>query len=189
MEKLPDVAKLPSNKTVVEVLGHFLSYLFSCAHRFICETHGSGDTLWQSVEHQMDFVLSHPNGWGGLQQGKMRQAAVLGGLVPDTAAGHDRVHFVTEGEASLHFCIQSGLTTETLRVRYRLLFPSPVLMIRSHRTEKASRSSIPAVERWTSVAIDSYPSLLQRSRRLRHQTVEYYYLTKTLQPNSSIPLP
>ncbi|RDX46327.1 hypothetical protein OH76DRAFT_1485574 [Lentinus brumalis] len=117
MEKLPDVAKLPPNKTVVEVLGHFLSYLFSCARRFICETHGSGDTLWQSVEHQMDFVLSHPNGWGGLQQGKMRQAAVLGGLVPDTAAGHDRVHFVTEGEASLHFCIQSGLTTETLRDR------------------------------------------------------------------------
>ncbi|KAI0668088.1 hypothetical protein C8Q78DRAFT_1048352 [Trametes maxima] len=42
----------------------------------------------------------------------MRQAAVMAGLVPDTPAGHARVHFVTEGEASLNFCIRNGLTDE-----------------------------------------------------------------------------
>ena len=47
----------------------------------------------------------------------MREAAVQAGLVPDSMAGRARVHFVTEGEASLHFCIQSGLTSETIEVR------------------------------------------------------------------------
>ena len=46
----------------------------------------------------------------------MRRAAISAGLVPDTAAGAARIHFVTEGEASLHFCIASGLAGENIRV-------------------------------------------------------------------------
>ncbi len=101
---------------MVEVFADFLGYLFSCARRYITDTHASGESLWNSLSDQIDFVLSHPNGWEGLQQGKMRQAAVLAGLVPDNAAGHARIHFVTEGEASLHFCVQSGLTSESIEV-------------------------------------------------------------------------
>ncbi|KAI0708754.1 hypothetical protein C8T65DRAFT_740136 [Cerioporus squamosus] len=91
-----DLPPLPPGKTVVQVFADFLGYLLLRA------------------SDQIDFVLSHPNGWEGLQQGKMRQAAVLAGLVPDNAAGHARIHFVTEGEASLHFCVQSGLTSESI---------------------------------------------------------------------------
>ena len=46
----------------------------------------------------------------------MRAAAVRGGLVPDDAAAEKRVSLVTEGEASLHYCIQSGLTAEAMKV-------------------------------------------------------------------------
>lgn len=56
----------------------------------------------------MTFVIAHPNGWEGAQQAKLRKSAVLGGLVPDTAEGRSRVSFVTEGEASLHYCIRGG---------------------------------------------------------------------------------
>ena len=90
--------------------------MFSCTKRYITETHASGESLWNSLKDQIEFVLSHPNGWEGLQQGKMREAAVLAGLVPDDAAGRARVHFVTEGEASLQYCIQSGLASETIEV-------------------------------------------------------------------------
>jgi hypothetical protein len=41
----------------------------------------------------------------------MRKAAVLARLIPDTTAGHARLSFVTEGEASLHFAVQNGLPT------------------------------------------------------------------------------
>ncbi|RPD70094.1 hypothetical protein L226DRAFT_256752 [Lentinus tigrinus ALCF2SS1-7] len=109
-----DLPPLPTGKTVVQVFADFLEYLVSCTQRYITSTHASGESLWNSLKDQIDFVLSHPNGWEGLQQGKMRQAAVLAKLVPDNAAGHARIHFVTEGEASLHFCVQSGLTTSSI---------------------------------------------------------------------------
>ena len=46
----------------------------------------------------------------------MRLAAVLAGLVPDTASGHSRLSFVTEGEASLHFSVHNGLPAEAMKV-------------------------------------------------------------------------
>ncbi|TBU25276.1 hypothetical protein BD311DRAFT_853631 [Dichomitus squalens] len=113
--KRHDLPPLPPGKSVIDVFSDFLGYLFRCARRFIRETHANGESLWTSVEDQIEFVLSHPNGWEGLQQGRMRQAAIIANLVPDTAAGHARVHFVTEGEASLNFCIHSGLAAEAMK--------------------------------------------------------------------------
>ncbi len=111
-----DLPPLPPNLTAMDVLGDFLGYLFACTRRYICETHSNGESLWTSVEDQIVFVLSHPNGWEGLQQSKMRQAAVAAGLVPNTREGQSRIRFVTEGEASLNFCINNGLATNTIQV-------------------------------------------------------------------------
>ncbi|GLB37967.1 putative ATP binding [Lyophyllum shimeji] len=112
MQKL---SPLPRNMTVVDVFADFLRYLNKCAQTFIRETHANGDLLWKSVEKHIEFVLPHPNGWEGAQQAQLRNAAVRAGLVPDSNEGRSRVHFVTEGEASLHFCIQRGLTTEAMK--------------------------------------------------------------------------
>ncbi|PBK65406.1 hypothetical protein ARMSODRAFT_940350 [Armillaria solidipes] len=102
---------LPPNKTVIQVFSDFYAYLFQCAKSFILETHQSALVFWNSVEDHIEFILSHPNGWQGAQQSKMRQAVVDAGLVPDNEEGHARVQFVTEGEASLHFCIHHGLSS------------------------------------------------------------------------------
>lgn len=106
---------LPEGKTIVEVLADYLRYLYDCAKRFIAETRGI--TSWDSVVDRVDFVLSHPNGWGGYQQRKMRSAVIQAGLVPDSLAGYERVHFVTEGEASLLHCIDSRLYSDIIQVR------------------------------------------------------------------------
>ena len=42
---------------------------------------------------------------------------MLAGLVPNTDAGQERIHFVTEGEASIHYCIQNGLLSDEDDVR------------------------------------------------------------------------
>ncbi|KAF7362767.1 hypothetical protein MVEN_00626400 [Mycena venus] len=84
-----DIPPLPYRKTAVNVFGDFLRYLFD------------------------RFVIAHPNGWEGKQQSQMREAAVMAGLIPESDAG-ERLRFVTEGEASLHFCIQNGLATEAI---------------------------------------------------------------------------
>lgn len=114
-----DLPPLPQGKTVMQVFADFLRYLYTCTKTFIIDTHASGESIWNSLKDQIDFVLAHPNGWEGLQQSKMREAAILAALVPDTLAGRARIHFVTEGEASLHYCVQSGLTSETIEVRVR----------------------------------------------------------------------
>ncbi|KAF7982968.1 hypothetical protein HWV62_24554 [Athelia sp. TMB] len=105
-----DLPPLPLNRTAVEVLSDFMRYLFHCAQIYIIDTHS--ETLWDSVASNIDFVLTHPNGWEGAQQSDIRRAAVLAGLVPDTLQGHSRLQLLTEGEASLHFCISKGLACD-----------------------------------------------------------------------------
>ena len=115
-----DLAPLPLDKTVVEVFADFLRYLFECASSYIQDTHANGPDLWNSVQSDIDFVLSHPNGWEGAQQNEMRRAAVLAQLIPDNESGHSRISFVTEGEASLHFSVENGLPAGAMKVCRRL---------------------------------------------------------------------
>jgi hypothetical protein len=120
---------LPKRKTAVHVFGDFLAYLYQCTRVFITDTHGNGAALWNAVEHDLQFVLSHPNGWEGAQQTKMRRAAVYGGLIPDTHEGKARIRFVTEGEASLHACVLNGLAGDVLSVSRSLLSVDPLLIV------------------------------------------------------------
>ena len=100
---------LPPNKKAVDILADFLRYMYACARAYIEESHANGTAFWTSVEDDIQFILTHPNGWEGIQQTQIRDASVRAGLIPDTTAGHSRIAFVTEGEASLHFAIKHGL--------------------------------------------------------------------------------
>ncbi|KZT00544.1 uncharacterized protein LAESUDRAFT_688021 [Laetiporus sulphureus 93-53] len=113
VERLKVVSALPPTKAIIDVYSDFMKYLFECARTYITETHASGDLLWASIQQHIDFVLSHPNGWGGHQQSKMREAAAKAGLVSQAAS--PQIRFVTEGEASVHFCISNGLATEAMQ--------------------------------------------------------------------------
>ena len=93
-----------------------MAYLYKCAKSYIEQTHPNGVDLWSALASQAEFILSHPNGWEGSQQSQMRRAAVTASLVPDTQEGHDRLHFVTEGEASLHYSLENGLPADSLEV-------------------------------------------------------------------------
>ncbi|KAL4065607.1 hypothetical protein V8B97DRAFT_1875242 [Scleroderma yunnanense] len=100
-----DIPALPPSKTVIEILGDFMRYLFQCAKTYIEESHENGRAMWTSFQDNIDFVLSHPNGWKGPQQSQIRQAAVMAGLVPDTPNGQARIQLITEDEATLHYCL------------------------------------------------------------------------------------
>lgn len=106
---------LPTNKTAITIFADFLQYLYQCARSYIEDTLPSGSSIWRSVEEHIQFIISHPNGWEGGQQAQMRRAAIIAGLIPNDES-QERVQFVTEGEASLHFCINKGITTDTLAV-------------------------------------------------------------------------
>jgi len=125
IENLPP---LPPNKQVVDILCDFLKYLYQCARNYIQESHSGGASLWDTVKNDIDFVLSHPNGWDGKEQSQMRQAAIKASLISDAAVDRERISFVSEGEASLHFAIQSGILSKT-RVNFHHFFCSKLMLI------------------------------------------------------------
>jgi len=47
----------------------------------------------------------------------MRLAAIKAKLITNTDDGRARIHFVSEGEASFHWCVSSGLADNVLKVR------------------------------------------------------------------------
>ncbi|KAI6046251.1 hypothetical protein EDC04DRAFT_2887938 [Pisolithus marmoratus] len=109
-----DIPPLPEGLDAVRVLSDFMKYLLHCTRRYIMESHASGSEMWKSLENRTEFVLTHPNGWEGRQQQQIRHAAELAGLVPEGPDGQSRLHLLTEGEASLHFCVTTVLTSDAL---------------------------------------------------------------------------
>ncbi|PPQ99006.1 hypothetical protein CVT24_003488 [Panaeolus cyanescens] len=103
------IPELPLGKDVVEVFGDFLRYIYACAQSYIIQSHPGGSSLWDILGDDIEFILTHPNGYEGVQQEMMRKAAILGGLVGTPEDAQEKIKFVTEGEASLHYCIQCGL--------------------------------------------------------------------------------
>ncbi|KIL56473.1 hypothetical protein M378DRAFT_469085 [Amanita muscaria Koide BX008] len=99
--ELQKLRSFPKNKTPVQVFGDLLRYLFQSTKKYITDLELCS---WDSVERNIDFILSHPNGWEGKQQSQMRKAAIAAGLV-DKSQALQRISFVSEGEASLHFCL------------------------------------------------------------------------------------
>ncbi|KAG9312582.1 hypothetical protein JVU11DRAFT_6979 [Chiua virens] len=104
-----DLPPLPTGKTAVDVLADFIRYLFQCAKTYIEEHHHKFN--WSSLKDSIEYIFTHPNGWEGMQQQRYRRAIVQAGLIPSHE--QSRVHLLTEGEASLHFCVPSLLNSDT----------------------------------------------------------------------------
>lgn len=167
-ESIAKIPPLPSDKSAIEIASDFFRYLFECTKAYIQESHGNGDAVWASVEKDIDFVISHPNGWGGYQQSQLREALVMAGLVDgrEGKTNNDkRVSFITEGEAGLHFALHHGLPRATMEVSSA---PGPA-QIRAYlvcvtRKERALSSSTAAAGRSTSVRIGSQSSATNSRR-------------------------
>ena len=109
-------SELPRGKTIIDVFSDFMRYLFDSTKALFISSEQNGEVRWNAVSSSIELVLTHPNGWGGPQQSQLRTAAIQAKIVPDKLEGHGMVHFVTEGEASLHFCATHTQSGEKLKV-------------------------------------------------------------------------
>jgi hypothetical protein len=125
-KELPEAAKkymtvnLPKGKSKQDVFSDFIRYLFDSAKAFIQESEPVGKKLWESLEPNIDLILSHPNGWDGREQEILRRAVVQASVFTEAEA-ISRVSFVTEGEASFNFCVINTVSGESLEVMFFLL--------------------------------------------------------------------
>jgi len=119
--ELQKLRSFPKNKTPIQVFGDLLSYLFQSTKQYIKDAE---IWSWDSVQRNVYFILSHPNGWEGKQQSQMRRAAIKAGLV-DESESSERIIFVPEGEASLHFCLNKNPNLHSGRVRRILSYLVP----------------------------------------------------------------
>ena len=112
------IPRLPRGKTIIDVYADFMGYLFESTKALFKSSEPNGELRWDTISESIELVLTHPNGWGGLQQTMLRTAAVKACIVPDTPAGHSSVHFVTEGEAGFSFCATRTQAGRNLKVSF-----------------------------------------------------------------------
>ncbi|KAG8717790.1 hypothetical protein FRC09_013662 [Ceratobasidium sp. 395] len=63
-----------------------------------------GPKIWKELRDDMTIVLAHPNGWTIREKNFLRKAAIAAKYTTEDKA-HAQIHFVSEAEASMHFCM------------------------------------------------------------------------------------
>lgn len=96
---------LPPHVTIDQIYSDFMGYLFSQTQKFFKDRILDGENTWDTLKNTMEFVIAHPNGWDAGQQSILRTAAVAANLVPSIHIAQERIHFVSEAEASVHFVL------------------------------------------------------------------------------------
>ncbi|KDQ12540.1 hypothetical protein BOTBODRAFT_146727 [Botryobasidium botryosum FD-172 SS1] len=151
------VDPLPSGATIDKIYADFIGYLYAHTKRFFEVYILDGKNVWQKLESTTDFVIAHPNGWRLQEQAFLRSAAITAGLIDSEDAAKQRVTFVSEAEAAVHFvmietdfqtrlqrgvelviCDAGGSTVDT--TLYEVVELSPTLHLREKRTSACTQA-------------------------------------------------
>ncbi|KAG8703977.1 hypothetical protein FRC08_002527 [Ceratobasidium sp. 394] len=98
------VQPLPSGITLEKIYTDFMGYLMKHTQEFFETRIIDGRKVWEDLHNDMTIVLAHPNGWTIKEQNFLRKAAVAAKYTSEGKA-HAQIHFVSEAEASVHFCM------------------------------------------------------------------------------------
>jgi len=99
-----EVPTLPTGVTLKKIYKHYLKYLWDHAQNFFINNTVDGERIWNRLGDKSFIVLATPNGWDTTQQGFLRQAVIDAGII-SKGQDEDRLSFVTEGEASVHYAL------------------------------------------------------------------------------------
>ncbi|GAB1528433.1 hypothetical protein RhiTH_011627, partial [Rhizoctonia solani] len=101
---ISNINGLPYGVSLEQVYTDFLKYLFKHTEKFFKDRIIQGTLLWSRYRSNMEFIIAHPNAWGSREQAFLRKVATQAGLVNSNNASKN-VRFVTEAEASVHYCL------------------------------------------------------------------------------------
>jgi hypothetical protein len=109
------VQPLPKGVALDQIYADIFKYLYQHTRTFFQSREVGGVAIWERLEDSIEIVIAHPNGWSAHEQAFLRKVAVMAGIVPGTKA-QDRVHVVSEGEASVHYVMVHGDIERRLQV-------------------------------------------------------------------------
>ncbi|KAF8594084.1 hypothetical protein BDV93DRAFT_565803 [Ceratobasidium sp. AG-I] len=95
---------LPTGVTLPQIYADFLGYLLHHTQLYFEDHILDGKRIWKTYVPSLDVIIAHPNGWGIREQTFLRLAVVKAGFT-SAADANTKVHFVSEAEASVHFCM------------------------------------------------------------------------------------
>ncbi|KAG8747460.1 hypothetical protein FRC12_014070, partial [Ceratobasidium sp. 428] len=98
------VQPLPDGIPLEKIYADFMIYLMQHTQATFESHVVEGAKCWKELRDDMTIVLAHPNGWTIQEQNLLRQAAIAAEYTTE-ARGHAQIHFVSEAEASMHFCM------------------------------------------------------------------------------------
>ncbi|PVF96876.1 hypothetical protein CPB86DRAFT_735972 [Serendipita vermifera] len=99
-----EIPELPQNTTLRQIYSEFIEYLYTMTKKFFTESLPNGQNVWGRLEKSIVMIFCIPNGWDISQQAFIREAVISTGFVSQTDAD-DRIEFITEGEASVHYAL------------------------------------------------------------------------------------
>jgi hypothetical protein len=109
---------------MVKVYADYLQYVFKHTQQFFIDNDVNGRPLWNRLLPSCIVVVTHPNGWGLREQHVLGKAIVDAGILPESRllSEDSGLQFVTEGEASAHFCVFHGKLANKFEVRRQLFW-------------------------------------------------------------------
>ena len=100
-----DIPELPEGVSLDQVYTDFLRYIYAAARTYFVKRTPNGSNIWTRLQENIIIILCTPNGWDIAQHTFMRDVAISAGLVTERDAD-ERLEFITEGEASIHFALE-----------------------------------------------------------------------------------
>lgn len=95
---------IPTGVTIDQIFRDQFAYIKKNVETYIEDAYSKPVDFWNDDSSIVEIILTTPNGWSGIQQQRIREAAVAAGLVLSQESR--RVKFVSEGEVSLSFSVR-----------------------------------------------------------------------------------
>ncbi|CAE6435925.1 unnamed protein product [Rhizoctonia solani] len=112
---------LPPGVSIRQVYTDFLGYLLKHTKEYFEDRILDGKLIWGRYNSHMEVVIAHPNGWGIREQAFLRKVAVDAGFATSEKA-QKNIRFLSEAEASVHFCIHHTNLGNRLQASRLIMF-------------------------------------------------------------------
>ncbi|KAG9049918.1 hypothetical protein FS842_011453, partial [Serendipita sp. 407] len=109
-----EIPSLPSGVPLLKVYSDFMRYLYKSTRDFFITNTPNGQNIWSRLQDRMPLIFCTPNGWDMSEHSLLTEAAISAGIVPSSDS-EERLWFVTEGEASVHYSLAHTKTAEWLK--------------------------------------------------------------------------